>query len=168
MSTMTTLLLSMSDSRPNADVSAAYSSVSNSARRVSKSKLESVRPFASSALSWNTAMCVPTLRAKATTVGWVVQSELPHTLNTRLSPTCGGARESGAAACGRLRPPTRPARSRSARRRVRSNCCWGGTASVRPAMVANRATAAGTTAPPNKKADESSGTPPAACGTSRY
>src|SRR5437879_4452874 len=167
MRTITTPLPSMSDSRPNADVSAAYSSVSNSNRSVSRSAVESARPLASSTLSWNTAIWVPTLRAKATTVGCVVQSALPQTLKTRLSPTIGGTRASGAAAWGWLSAPTRLASSRSARRSVRSNCsCAGRTAGPRSAAASGGA-AAGTVAPCSRKADASSGTPLAACGTRR-
>src|SRR6267143_1232315 len=119
MRTMTTPLASISDSRPNADVSATYSSVSKRAPSVSRSKVDKARPFASSELSWNTAMCAPTFLAKATTVGCKVQARLPQTLNTRRSPTTGGAAEMGGAACGRTDGPSRIASSRSAQQKAR-------------------------------------------------
>src|SRR5690242_2885710 len=113
------------------------------------------------------ATCALTFFAVAVTVGCVLQSSVPHTLKGRVSPTGGAAARAGATALGRSQCPNWAASWRSARRRFRSNCSCTGT-DVAPAAPATSGGAAASPAPRNWNDAESSGTPLAPCGTSRY
>src|SRR5882762_3412761 len=180
--TITTWLLSISDSRPNAVVSISYNCVSNTARSASRSVW--VRPGLGAAVSTYSAMCWPVFMSAASTVGKVLQLKSPHTLNELIIPESAAvnARRGGgtawATACTvGCAPVGRGAwggagytRLRSACRKNRWNCSAGETAAG-PASggATSEAIADGaSTLATSLKLWVSFGVPVAACATSRY
>src|SRR5438309_7900503 len=166
ISTMTTVLLSMSDSRPNAVVSSGYSRLLKVSAIVSRSAW--FRPFAGARLSTYRAICPRTTFAVALTVLNEEQSSLAHRLKLRVLPLSGGpvSRIAGGApgagcVCG-VKPYHR---NRSPSRRNAWNCSAGdsGAKDARSAAIGGWIVS-----PSSRKLELTPGVPAADCGISRY